>query len=133
MSNSKVRVPEGTAIEVAEGGRLSVPDQPILPFIEGDGIGPDITRAAMHVWDTAVRTAYGNRRRAAWMEVYLDGGWWVFDPRNNTPRIGRVLVARGRDAADVPLTLTFGEQVMTDFRVWTDEIAAENPSSNGNT
>lgn len=61
---------------------------------------------------------------AAWMEVYLDGQWWVFDPRNNTPRIGRVLVARGRDAADVPLTQTFGAHLMTDFQVWTHEATA---------
>ena len=45
-------------------------------------------------------------------------------PRNNTPRIGRILIARGRDAADVPLTHTFGPNVLTGFKVWTDEIAA---------
>jgi transglutaminase-like putative cysteine protease len=59
---------------------------------------------------------------AAWMEVYLGGQWWVFDPRNNAPRIGRILIARGRDAADVPLTHTFGPNMLTDFQVWTDEI-----------
>jgi transglutaminase-like putative cysteine protease len=62
---------------------------------------------------------------AAWIEVYLGGEWRVFDPRNNTPRIGRFLVARGRDAADVPLTQTFGSHVMTDFHVWTDEVTEE--------
>jgi isocitrate dehydrogenase len=51
-------------------GVLAVPDRPILPFIEGDGTGPDITRAAMIVWDAAVAKAYGGRRRVAWMEVY---------------------------------------------------------------
>jgi transglutaminase-like putative cysteine protease len=61
---------------------------------------------------------------SAWMEVYLGGRWHVFDPRNNTPRIGRILIARGRDAADVPLTHTFGPNVLTGFKVWTDEIAA---------
>ena len=60
---------------------------------------------------------------AAWMEVYLGGRWWVFDPRNNVPRIGRVLIAQGRDAADVPLTYTFGPNELVGFRVWTDEIA----------
>lgn len=60
---------------------------------------------------------------AAWMEVYLDGRWHVFDPRNNARRYGRVLMARGRDAADVPLTTTFGPNELTGFRVWTDEIA----------
>lgn len=60
---------------------------------------------------------------AAWMEVYLGGRWWVFDPRNNAPRIGRILIARGRDAADVPLTHTFGPNTLVGFRVWTEEIA----------
>lgn len=65
---------------------------------------------------------------AAWMEVFMGGRWWVFDPRNNTPRRGRVLVARGRDAADVPLTHTFGANMLTEFRVWADEIAERNPT-----
>ncbi|MCC5987036.1 MAG: transglutaminase family protein [Pararhodobacter sp.] len=69
---------------------------------------------------------------AAWMEVYLDGEWRVFDPRNNASRIGRLLVARGRDAADVPLTQTFGEHVMTDFQVWTDEATQEDLHPGGN-
>ena len=68
---------------------------------------------------------------AAWMEVFLDGQWWVFDPRNHTPRIGRVLVARGRDAADVPLTQTFGPHQMTDFKVWTDEAGSEDRPAEG--
>lgn len=60
---------------------------------------------------------------AAWIEVYLGGHWHMFDPRNNTPRIGRVLLARGRDAADVAITTTFGPNTLEGFRVWTDEIA----------
>ena len=59
---------------------------------------------------------------AAWMEVYLSGHWWIFDPRNNTRRIGRILVARGRDAADVPLTQTFGKNTLMNFSVWANEI-----------
>ena len=60
---------------------------------------------------------------AAWIEVYLGGQWHVFDPRNNRPRIGRILMAQGRDAADVPLTQTFGLNILTGFRVWTEEVA----------
>jgi transglutaminase-like putative cysteine protease len=56
---------------------------------------------------------------SAWIEVYLDGQWHTFDPRNNIPRIGRIVVARGRDAADVPLIHSFGPHVLTGFRVWT--------------
>jgi transglutaminase-like putative cysteine protease len=59
---------------------------------------------------------------AAWMEVYLGGEWHVFDPRNNVPRIGRVLLARGRDAADVAIATTFGPNILESFRVWTDEV-----------
>ena len=59
---------------------------------------------------------------AAWIEVYLGGRWHMFDPRNNDPRIGRILIARGRDAADVPLTLTFGPGTLVDFRVTTEEV-----------
>lgn len=59
---------------------------------------------------------------AAWMEVYLGGAWHVFDPRNNTRRIGRILIAQGRDAADVPLTQTFGPNTLTGFQVWTDLV-----------
>ena len=59
---------------------------------------------------------------AAWMEVYLDGAWHTFDPRNNRPRIGRIVVARGRDAADVPLIHSFGPHTLVKFEVWTDQV-----------
>ena len=52
----------------------------------------------------------------------LSGGRWHIRPRNNDPRIGRILIARGRDAADVPLTLTFGPSTLVDFRVTTEEV-----------
>src|ERR671918_220322 len=60
---------EGTAITRREG-RLVVPDNPIIPFIEGDGTGPDIWRASVRVLDAAVQRAYGGKRKIAWMEVY---------------------------------------------------------------
>ncbi len=60
---------------------------------------------------------------AAWFEAYLGGQWHMFDPRNNVPRIGRVLLARGRDAADVAITTTFGPNTLESFRVWTYESA----------
>jgi transglutaminase-like putative cysteine protease len=59
---------------------------------------------------------------AAWFEAYLGGRWCTFDPRNNVPRIGRVLIARGRDAADVAMVTTFGPGKLDSFRVWADEI-----------
>jgi len=57
------------------------------------------------------------------MEVFLGGGWHSFDPRNNQQRIGRVLIARGRDAADVAITTTYGPHTLELFRVWTDQVA----------
>ncbi|WP_417672389.1 transglutaminase-like domain-containing protein [Roseibium sp.] len=59
---------------------------------------------------------------SAWMEVYLEGEWMTFDPRNNTPRIGRIKVAHGRDAADVPLINSFGAHILKSFRVWTYDV-----------
>jgi transglutaminase-like putative cysteine protease len=61
---------------------------------------------------------------AAWLEAWIGGRWHIFDPRNNVPRIGRVLMARGRDAADVAIATTFGPNTLESFRVWTDEIPA---------
>jgi len=59
---------------------------------------------------------------SAWFEAFLGGQWYAFDARNNVPRIGRVLMARGRDAADVALTTTFGVNQLESFKVWTNEV-----------
>ena len=59
---------------------------------------------------------------SGWFEAYLDGQWYTFDARHNVPRIGRVLIARGRDAADVAITMTFGPCTLQSFKVWTDEL-----------
>ena len=66
---SKINVPQGEKITM-HNGRLAVPANPIIPFIEGDGIGPDITRAMRTAVDAAVKAAYGESRRISWMEVY---------------------------------------------------------------
>lgn len=59
---------------------------------------------------------------AGYFEAYLGNQWYTFDPRNNVPRIGRILIARGRDAADVPISYTFGPAKLSSFKVWTDQI-----------
>lgn len=59
---------------------------------------------------------------AAWFEAYLDNRWYTFDARNNTPRIGRVLMARGRDACDVALANTFGPNTLQSFKVWSNAV-----------
>jgi transglutaminase-like putative cysteine protease len=75
-----------------------------------------------YLGDMGTDPPYGVMDFAAWMEVYLGGAWHTFDPRNNVPRIGRVLIARGRDAADVAIATTFGPNTLESFTVWTDEI-----------
>jgi isocitrate dehydrogenase len=70
MAYTKITVPtEGAPITVREG-KLNVPDNPILLWIEGDGIGPDIMTASKRIWDAAVQKAYGGQRKIAWMEIY---------------------------------------------------------------
>ncbi len=70
MAYTNVRVPEGGAKIFIQDGKLQVPDQPIIPFVEGDGTGRDIWRAAVRVFDAAVEKAYGGQRKVHWMEVY---------------------------------------------------------------
>ena len=80
-----------------------------------------------YLGDMGMPPPYGPADFSAWFEVYLDGEWHIFDARNNVPRIGRVLIARGRDATDVPISNSFGPNVLKDFQVWTDVV--EPPST----
>ena len=71
MTYERIAPPaQGERIRILAGGKLAVPDRPIIPFIEGDGIGVDVTPVMRHVVDAAVEKAYGARRRIEWMEVY---------------------------------------------------------------
>jgi transglutaminase-like putative cysteine protease len=81
-----------------------------------------------YLGDMGTLPPYGVGDFAAWFEVYLGGTWHTFDPRNNVPRIGRILIARGRDAADVAIATTFGQNRLDSFKVWTDEITAGLPA-----
>jgi isocitrate dehydrogenase len=69
MAMTHAKVPVTGAKITTSGGRLRVPDEPIVPFIEGDGTGPDIWRASVRVFDAAVAKAYGGKRKIQWMEV----------------------------------------------------------------
>lgn len=104
---------------------------------EGIGVCRDFTHLAIalcrslniparyctgYISDIGQPPPYAPMDFAAWMEVYLNDRWWVFDPRNNDIRFGRVLIARGRDAADVPLAHSFGRHQLKGFEVWIDEI-----------
>ncbi|MFY9779009.1 MAG: transglutaminase family protein [Candidatus Baltobacteraceae bacterium] len=105
-------------------------------FNEGTGVCRDYAHLAItmcrclniparyctgYLGDIGVAPPYGPMDFAGWFEAYLGGRWYTFDPRNNVPRIGRVLIARGRDAADVPIAYTFGPNTLVSFKVWTDE------------
>lgn len=81
------------------------------------------TRYCMgYLSDIDMPPPYGTPDFAAWLEVYLGDRWYVFDARNNKPYIGRILIARGRDAADVAISNSFGPNTLSSFRVWTDEL-----------
>ncbi|MGO8917921.1 MAG: transglutaminase-like domain-containing protein [Stellaceae bacterium] len=75
-----------------------------------------------YLGDIGIPPPYGPMDFAGWFEAYLGGRWYTFDPRNNMPRIGRILIAQGRDAADVALSNTFGLNTLVSFAVQTDEI-----------
>jgi len=75
-----------------------------------------------YLGDIGVPGPHGPMDFSGWFEAYLGGGWYTFDARNNTPRIGRVLIARGRDAADVAISTAFGQNTLASFKVWTDEV-----------
>lgn len=70
MTFKHIKVPAGDKITLGADGKLQVSDTPIIGFIEGDGIGADITKASMHIWNSAVAKAYGGKRKISWMEIY---------------------------------------------------------------
>jgi transglutaminase-like putative cysteine protease len=102
-------------------------------YVEGRGVCRDYAHLAVtlcrcmniparyctgYLTDIGVPPPYSPMDFAGWFEAYLGGSWHIFDPRNNVPRVGRILVARGRDAADVSLNTTFGPNTLRSFRVW---------------
>ncbi len=107
-------------------------------FQEGTGVCRDFAHLAItfcrcmniparyctgYLGDIGVPPPYGPMDFSGWFDAYLDGQWYTFDARNNTPRIGRVLIARGRDAADVAISSTFGPNILKSFMVRTDEVS----------
>jgi transglutaminase-like putative cysteine protease len=76
-----------------------------------------------YLGDIGMPPPYGPMDFAGWFEAYLGGQWYTFDARNNMPRIGRVLLARGRDCADVAISNTFGPNTLAGFKVFVDEVS----------
>ena len=70
MAYDKIKFPAGDRITVSADGKLTVPDHPLITYIEGDGIGADITKAAMHIWNSAIQKAYSGKRSIAWTKVF---------------------------------------------------------------
>lgn len=106
-------------------------------YVEGQGVCRDYAHLAIafcrcmniparyctgYLGDIRIPAVPGPMDFAGWFEAYLGDRWYTFDARNNTPRIGRVLMARGRDACDVALTNTFGPNTLQRFTVWAEEI-----------
>jgi len=82
-----------------------------------------------YLGDIGMPPPYAPGDFAAWFEAYLGGRWYTFDPRNNVPRIGRILMARGRDATDVAIVTSFGPCTLAGFRVFTDEVVTAAPAN----
>jgi transglutaminase-like putative cysteine protease len=82
--------------------------------------------------DIGQQPPFGPMDFSGWFEAYLGGQWHVFDPRNNTPRIGRILIARGRDAVDVAISTAFGPNTLTGFTVTCVEVPPPELATNGN-
>ncbi|MBV9785476.1 MAG: transglutaminase family protein [Acidisphaera sp.] len=82
-----------------------------------------------YLGDIGVPPAESPMDFSGWFEAYLGDTWYTFDARHNTPRIGRILIGRGRDAADVAISNTFGPTWLSGFKVWTDEVRSGEPRS----
>lgn len=109
MSFQQVTVPAGDKIAVDVGGKLNVPNNPIIPFIEGDGIGMDITPVMKSVIDAAVEKAYGGDKKIAWMEVYAgEKATQVYDKETWLPQETLEAVKEFAVAIKGPLTTPVG-------------------------
>jgi transglutaminase-like putative cysteine protease len=117
--------PTRTASEAYQEGRGVCRDYAHLAIAFCRALNMPARYCTGYLSDVGTPPPYPPGDFAAWFEVYLGGHWHSFDPRNNTPRIGRILMARGRDAADVAMVTTFGPNTLQNFRVWTDEVPLE--------
>jgi isocitrate dehydrogenase len=108
-SFAKIRVPAGEPVTVLSDGTLQTPDHPIIGYIEGDGIGGDITKASLHIWDSAVAKAYGGRRQVAWMEIFAgDKAVSVYGKDQYLPEETLAAIREYRIAIKGPLTTPVG-------------------------
>lgn len=110
MAYDKIATPTGDAITINENGVLNVPDRPVITFIEGDGIGPDITKASMHIWNSAIKKAYGSKREIDWLEVYAgEKANAVYGPNTWLPEETLDAISKYRVSIKGPLTTPVGK------------------------
>ena len=111
-----------TAVEAHEEGRGVCRDYAHLAVTLCRAMNIPARYCTGYLGDIGVPVMDAPMDFSAWFEVYLEGGWYTFDARHNTPRIGRILIARGQDAADVAITHSFGMAQLVSFMVTTDEV-----------
>ncbi|MCP3856824.1 MAG: transglutaminase family protein [Actinomycetia bacterium] len=116
--------PTKTAAEALEEGRGVCRDYAHLGIALCRAMNIPARYCTGYLGDIGVAPSADPMDFSGWFEVFLSGSWLTVDPRNLVPRVGRILIARGRDAADVAITTTFGPNVLRDFQVWADEIPA---------
>ena len=110
MAYDKIATPTGDAITINENGVLNVPDRPVITFIEGDGIDPDITKASMHIWNSAIKKAYGSKREIDWLEVYAgEKANAVYGPNTWLPEETLDAISKYRVSIKGPLTTPVGK------------------------
>jgi transglutaminase-like putative cysteine protease len=114
--------PSKTAEEVFRDGRGVCRDYAHLAIAFCRCMNIPARYCTGYLGDIGIPPPYGPMDFAGWFEAYLGGQWHTFDPRNNIPRIGRVLIGRGRDATDVAISTTFGPSKLVSFKVYTNEI-----------
>jgi transglutaminase-like putative cysteine protease len=122
--------PTKTALEVSEERQGVCRDFQHLAITLCRAMHIPARYATGYLGDIGVPPAPSPMDFSAWFEAYLDGKWWAFDARHNQPRIGRVLMATGRDAADVAITTSFGSSSLKKFTVVTEEVSpTQTPSA----
>jgi transglutaminase-like putative cysteine protease len=115
--------PTKTALETYNEGQGVCRDMAHLAIAFCRAMSIPARYATGYLGDIGVPASDAPMDFAGCMEVFLDGAWHTFDPRNNARRIGRVLIARGRDAADVAISTAFGPASLQLFRVWTEQVS----------
>jgi transglutaminase-like putative cysteine protease len=114
--------PQKTALDVYTDGLGVCRDFQHLAITMCRALNIPSRYATGYLGDIGVPASPESMDFSAWFEVYLEGRWWTFDARHNRPRVGRVLMAVGRDASDVALTTSFGTAILRQFTVVTDEV-----------